>query len=223
MYPFGLVYPSTETKEQSDLEMARLKRVGDKYKADYAANYREFRCEESEVPDAKIFEIDVDEGKPLVLPGALQLCLKLGKAIPLEAERLVFRTESRYVLKSASGKELARAESKLTETNQGSSRVIYCAASQSMLVDEVLSGVGDVSRRIAFVPDSDEKSSGTGDAVTRWRFFYVYVPLRQDIGEGHIGHILSISDGYIYVETDGVFYAFPIKEFVESKLEFSVG
>lgn len=223
MYPFGLVYPSAETKKQSDLEIARLKRVGDKYKADYAAKYRQFRCEESDVPDAKIFEIDVDEGRSAALPGGIQLTLKLGKAVPLEAERLVFRTESRYVLKNAFGKELARAESMITGSNQGSSRVIYCAASRSMLVDENLSGAGDMSRRIAFVPDSEEKISGTAGAVAGWRFIYVYVPLRQDLGEGHIGHILSISDGYIYVETDGVFYAFPIKEFVESKLEFSVG
>lgn len=223
MYPFGLVYPSTETKEQSELEIARLKRVSDKFKAEYAAKYRQFRCEESAVPGATIFEIDVDEGTPVALPGGLQLCLKLGEAVPLEAERLVFRTESRYVLKNAAGKELARAESMITRSNQGSSRVIYCAASRSMLVDENLSGAGDMSRRIAFVPDSEEKISGTADAAASWRFIYVYVPLRQDIGEGHIGHILSISDGYIYVETDGLFYAFPIRDFVESKLEFSVG
>lgn len=223
VYPFGLVYPSTETKDQADLEMARLKRVVEKYKADYAANYREFRCGKSEVPHAKTFDIDVDEGKPVELPDAIRLHLKLGKAIPLDERRQVFRTESRYVVKSASGKELACAESMITGSNQGSSRVIYCAASRSMLVDENLSGVGDMSRRIAFVPDSDEKSSGAADAVIRWRCIYVYVPRRQDLGEGHIGHILSISDGKIYVETDGVYYAFPIKEFIESKLEFSVG
>jgi hypothetical protein len=91
-----------------------------------------------------------------------------------------------------------------------------------MLLDETLSGAGDISRRIAFVPDSEEKIQGMEGAET-WRAFYVYVPLRQDTGEGHIGHILSISNGKFYVETDGVFYAFPIKDFVESKLEFSVG
>jgi hypothetical protein len=222
MYPFGLVYPSSETKEQSDRRLAHEKRVSDKYKADYAAKYREFRCEENEVPAAKIFELDTGQVKPVMLPDALQLCLRLGKATPIESERLVFRTESRYVLKNASGKELARGESMITGPNQGSSRVIYCAASRSMLLDETLSGAGDISRRIAFVPDSEEKIQGMEGAET-WRAFYVYVPLRQDTGEGHIGHILSISNGKFYVETDGVFYAFPIKDFVESKLEFSVG
>jgi hypothetical protein len=202
--------------------MARMQKVSEGFRADYAARWSAFRCDKSEVPDAKVFKIDADETKPVMLPDAFQLCLKLGKAIPLEAEHLVFRTESRYILKDASNKELARGESKLTESNQGSTRVIYCATSRSMLVDEELSGVGDVSRHIAFVPDAEEKTPGRGDGVA-WRVFYVRVPLRQDIGEGHIGHILSISDGKIYVETDGVFYAFPIKELVESKLEFSVG
>ncbi len=223
MSPVGPIYPSGETKEQSDQGIARLKHVVDKFRADYAAKYREFRCEERDVPAAKIFEVDTDKLIPVMLPDALRLRLRLGKAIPIETERLVFRTESRYLLINASGKELARAESKITGSNQGSSRVIYCAASRSILVDENLSGAGDTTRRIAFVPDSEEKISGAGDAVARWRVFYVYVPLRQDIGEGYIGHILSISDGKIYVETDGVYYAFPIKEFVESNLEFSVG
>ena len=222
MSPVDPIYPSSKTNEHSDLAMERLKQVVDRYKADYAANYREFRCEESAVPAAKIFEMDTDKLAPVLLPDALRLHLRLGKAIPIETERLVFRTESRYVLKNASGKELARGESMITESNQGGSRVIYCAASRSMLVDETLSGAGDMSRRIAFVPDLEEKNQEMGDEVA-WRVFYVHVPLRQDIGEGHIGHILSISKGKIYVETDGVFYAFPIKEFVESKLEFSVG
>jgi len=222
MYPFGLVYPSSETKEQSDRRLAHEKRVMDKYEAEYATKYREFRCEEREVPAAKIFEMDMDKAMSVMLPDDLRLRLRLGKAIPLESERLMFRTESRYVLKNASGEELARGESMITGPNQGSSRVIYCAASRSMLLDETLSGAGDISRRIAFVLDSEEKIQGMEGAET-WRVFYVYVPLRQDIGEGHIGHILSISNGKIYVETDGVFYAFPIKEFVESKLEFSVG
>ena len=224
VYPFGLVYPSSETKKQSDKRLAREINLSEKYRAEYFSRWAAYRCDKSEVPDAKIHEIDFDHLKPIILSTDLQLILKLGKAIKVDAERLRFRTESRYILKNAANKELVRGESKITGLGDGDARVIYSSSSKCVLVDEELSGVGDVVRHIAFVPLPDVGNSNEYNHPVHCEAFYVRLPTRGQIGEGSFyGHILSITTEKIYVETDGVFYAFTIKDFIDSTLEFSIG
>jgi len=223
-HPVGLVYPSSETKEQTDQRLAREINLSEKYKADYFNRWAAYTCDKSEIPDAQTYKIDFDHLKPILLSRDLQLILKLGRAVKVDAERLRFRTESRHILKNAFNKELARGESKITGLGQGSARVIHNPSSKCVLVDEELSGVGDVVRHIVFVRLLDMGNSAASNALVVWKAFYVNLPVRGQIGEGSFhGHILSITPEKIYVETDGIFYAFTIKDFIDSTLEFSMG
>ena len=224
MYSFGLVYPSAETKKQTDQHLAHETNLRAKYRIDYFNRWAAYRCDKNEIPDAQTYKIEFDYLKPILLSSDLQLILKLGEAVKVDAERLRFRTESRYILKNASNKELVRGESKITGPGDGDARVIYSASTKCVLIDEELSGVGDVVRHIAFVPLPDVGNSNEYNDPVHWAAFYVRLPTRGQIGEGSFhGHILAISPEKIYVETDGVFYAFTIKNFIDSKLEFSIG
>jgi hypothetical protein len=204
--------------------LAREINLNEKYRAEYFSRWAAYRCDKNVVPDAKTHEIDFDHLKPIILSKDLQLILKLGKAVKVNAERLRFRTESRYILKNDANKELVRGESKITGPSDGDARVIYSASTKCVLVDEELSGVGDVVRYIAFVPLPNVGNSNEYNDPVHWEAFYVRLPTRGQIGEGSFhGHISAITPEKIYVETDGVFYAFTIKDFIDSTLEFSIG
>lgn len=190
--------------------------LSEKYREDYARRWTAFRCEKSGVPAADIHTLGDDVPKPSwLLSGELQLSLKFGKAYAARRAPERWRTESRYVLRILGGRELGRAESLLTGPHQGMVKVVYCPASGCVLIEESLSGAGNPMRHLVFERDA---------ITSNWTVHYLELPRRQTpFDETVVGHVLSVANGKVYVETDGLYYAFPIGEHLARTLEFMVG
>ncbi len=207
----GTSLSKSSSLSQSTPEVA----LNEKLRQDYARRWAVFRCEKSDVPAAEIHPVEDDLLKPLVVSNGLELVLKFGKAVIARTTPERWRTESRYVLRTSVGGELGRAESMLTEPYQGKIKVLYCPSSGCVLVQEELSGAGDPTRHIVFERDA---------ASSDWQVHYVELPRRRTpFDETLVGHVLSVANGKVYVETDGLYYAFPIRECLATTLEFSVG
>ncbi len=123
---------------------------------------------------------------------------------------------------------MARAEGLLTKSSDGevmgTSTIQYTEATHEVLVEEFIGGAGARYRHIAFIPELGS-APGKDALPSKWRTVYVDLPSHVLIGSelGEIGTVHGILNGNIYVEMDGQFYAFPVDDFVEKTLEFTVG
>lgn len=216
-------------------EGERLKGLSDRYSAEYAARYGAYRCETPGLPVIKSYKpgtndnygIDASKLRPIGLAPGIIIRLQLGEARRVNGRNDTFRTNTRYILE-VSGKEMERAESLLSKHSDGevmgSSEIKFSESTHEVLVEDFIGGAGARYRHIAFLPEV--KSPAAKNALpAKWRMVYVDLPSQSGIGSdcGIIGKVHGILNGKIYVEMDGQFYAFPVDEFVEEKLEFTVG
>lgn len=231
--------PPLSEWQQENLRQAkegeRLKAVSEKYRAEYATRYAAYRCQNPGLPVIKSYKlptndnygVDASKLSPIELAPSIVLRVQLGKAIRVNGRDDTFRTNTRYILK-VSGKEMGRAESLLTWNGEGevmgSSKITFSETTREVLIEDFRGGAGARYRHIAFIPEV--RTTPAKDVLpAKWRIVYVDLPSQTDIGSdcGIIGKIHGLLNGKIYVEMDGQFYAFPVDEFVEEKLEFNVG
>ena len=156
----------------------------------------------------------------LLRTAGLELELKLGKDTPATSGKNGWRTFSRYVLKTSTGRKLAEAESLLSnyegsEGNLGVS-VFSDAAKRTVVIMEHRYGTGP--RYILF--NAPTETAGTVRCVD--------VPLRveADLSPMHLSlpNILGIREGNIFLQEDGAIFVFPLNRLKEvTQLEFTLG
>ncbi|WP_395747118.1 hypothetical protein [Prosthecobacter sp.] len=195
------------------------------YKAEYASKHAMYRCDQSELPAVQIHPFNTKRICPLALSRGLVLRLKLGRKIE-KPGATSYRTMSKYVLSTAAGNELARAESMMckleSEGCDGEIKVLFTPSENCVLVEEETFGAGSTIRHVVFIPAAVQKS---GQAPLAWRAFHLDLPERGfGVGEGeHVGTVHGIAGGKIFVEMDDAFYAFPLEKFVTTELGVSNG
>ncbi len=148
----------------------------------------------------------------------MTLKLKLGKATHADGSPYgPTRTASRYQL-LWDGKLVAEAESLFSTGNEGSheNRIFYCPKDHTVVVFDDL--CWSTKRFCVF-----EKPNSPGANLT-WKVKYFTVP-DQPTGQPlpDLAKILGVGNGRIYMEFDGQPYALPFDDFIETKLEFTVG
>ncbi len=230
--------PLSEWQQESlrlTKEGERQAGLNNKYRANYAAKYAAYRCENPGLPVIKSYKLPFDEHhgidaskwRPIELAHGIVVRTQLGKAIRVNSRNDTFRTNTRHILE-VSGKETGRAESLLSREGDGevmgSSEITFSETSHEVLIEDFIGGAGARYRHIAFIPEQGSAMNKDG-VPTRWRRVYVDLPSHVLVGSdlGEIGKIHGVLNGKIYVEMDGHFYAFPVDDFVEEKLEFTVG
>lgn len=230
--------PLTEWQQESlrlEKERKRLTELSNVYRTQYAARYAAYRCENPGLPAVASHQLPLDDNHsvhvsklcPIELAHGIVFRTQLGKAIRVGDRNDTFRTKTRHILEVA-GKEVGRAESLLTWEGSGevmgSSKIIFTETTNEVLVEEFIGGAGARYRHIAFMPVLTG-ASDTSAPQAKWRMVYVHLPSQTDIGSdcGILGKIHGLLNGKIYVEIDRQFYAFPVEDFVETKLEFTVG
>lgn len=227
--PFTDLPPSTsESREQSERRLKHEREIDDRYKAEYAEKYGSWRCDRSDLPMVQTFDIK-DGTSVLALSPTLHLRLRFGKMLDPDGDHRDFRTETRYILFALPEKRLGEAEGKLTDEGQdtqspnGVLKVRFTPDTQAVEIDEVFSGVGESFRQIVFLPTSGSPADANG-VPARWQTYHLALPLRQAMWENSDpGRIQGVSNGKIYVEVDGNFYAFPVEKFAVKDLRFQAG
>lgn len=227
--PFADLPLSTpESREQSDLRLKHEREIDDRYEAEYAEKYKPWRCDRSELPVVKTFDVK-DGTSVLALSDTLHLRLRFGKWLDPEKDWRDFRSETRYVLFTPPAKKLGEAEGKLSDGGQGtqspygSLHIRFTPDGQCVEMDEEFSGVGDSFRQIVFLPKAGSPLDTNG-IPRRWQTYVLELPLRQVIWDNsHPGRIHGVSKGKIYVEVDANFYAFPVEKFAVTDLRFQAG
>lgn len=224
----GPAYPIPESSEQSERRLKNEREIDERYKAEYAEKYKPWRCDRSELPVVKTFDVE-DGTSVLALSQTLRLKLRFGRWLDPEHDHRDFRSETRYLLFTPSARKLAEAEGKLSDEGEGTQspcgtlRVRFTQDTQSVELDEEFSGVGDSFRQIVFIPKAGSPLDANGVPM-RWQTYHLHLPLRQVIwDQSHPGHIHGVSHGKIYVEVDGNYYAFPVGKFAVTDLRFQAG
>ena len=226
-------YQQESLRQQKEAE--RLTAISNKYRAQYAAKYAAYRCEKPGLPVVSSHKfplndnhsIDVSKLRPIELVPGIAVRTRLGEVIRLKGRGGPLRTGTRHIVEVA-GKEVGRAAGLLTlygdSEASGSSSIIFSTDTREILIEDFIGGAGARYRHMAFMPDLG--STQTKDALPiKWRMVYVDLPSQTDIGSdcGILGKIHGLLNGKIYVEMDNQFYAFPVDDFVEETLEFSMG
>ncbi|HBJ85081.1 MAG TPA: hypothetical protein DDZ88_14660 [Verrucomicrobiales bacterium] len=201
----------------------------EKARADYAKEHTEFRCEKTAIPTKfVVFPFDQGKSTTLMVSPSLRLRLKLGKFIDIPGT-YTRRSESNYILSSASGNELGLAESMMCKVDDGIGfgeiRVVLNPLENSVIIEEATGGAGACTRHIVFVPKPGSNVRN-GGRKEDWQTFHVSLPIRS-VGPGYegdsIGRVFGLSGRKIYLEMDGVFYAFPLEKVVTTELGVSTG
>ncbi|MCF7787992.1 MAG: hypothetical protein K9N47_17860 [Prosthecobacter sp.] len=191
-------------------------------KAEFVDRYKRYRCAENEVPFVEESQGPGDRFKSMAVGEHLVLKLELGKLIHVNGDSSgPMRTKSRYRL-FWDGKQVGEAESLFSTTHVGEGsvepRFYYNAECQSLLVFEELAWT--TKRCIVF-----ERSKQTTSSE-KWTVKYIWRPCRPrhylSANSDH-GRIRGIGNGKLYLEMDGLLYAFPFDDFLLKKLEFTVG
>ena len=196
--------------------------VGDEnVKAEFAERYERYRCVENEVPFVEESKGPGDGFRSMQFGEHLVLKLKLSELIHVNRDASgPMRTKSRYHL-FWDGKQIGEAESLFSTTAGYGSlepRFFYNSECHSLLIFEELEWT--TKRHIIF-----ERSKQTAQSE-KWTVKYIWTPSRP---RHHLsatyeeGRIRAIGNGKLYLEMDGRLYAFPFDDFLETKLEFTVG
>lgn len=197
------------------------------YRTRYATDHAAYRCDRSEFPVVQVHSFTLRQFKPMTLSPQLKLRLELGRRID-QPGTYTYRTGSSYILSSTSGKELSRAESMLLKDGAAESnepiKVVFTPAENYVLVEEENFGAGGSTRHVVFMP-STTSAARPDKAPVVWQALHLDLPARDTgVGESdHIGTVGGVSGGKIYVEMDGLFYAFPLAKFVTTSLGVSNG
>lgn len=217
-----------ESWEQSERRLKYERDIDARYEAEYAEKYKPWRCNSSELPVVRTFDVQ-DGTSVLALSPTLHLRLRFGKWIDPEHDYRDFRSETRYVLFTPPAKTLGEAEGKLSDGGQGTQspcgelHVRFTADTLCVEMDEEFSGVGDRFRQIVFLPKAGAPVDANG-IPRRWQTYHLHLPMRRVIWDNdHPGRIHGVSSGKIYVEVDGNFYAFPVEKFAVKDLRFQAG
>lgn len=217
-----------ESLEASELRLKRERETDEGYAASYAKAHAPWRCERGDLPIVTTFEIEDDTPK-VVLGRGLHLEIRLGKWLDPDKDHRDFRSETRYVLRSGSGAKLGEAEGKLSfwgnhnHSPTDRLRIRFAPDTRCVQIEEAFSGVGDRFRQIVFQPKAGIPPDSNG-VPTRWQTLHLELPLRQAMWENSDpGRIHGASNGKIYAEVDGQFYAFPVEKFVVTDLSFQAG
>lgn len=217
---------STSNDKISDLEWQRLQeplRQENQAKAEFAARYQSYRCEEVDVPAAELSEGPGTKFRSMQFGDHLTLKLKLGKLIHLNGDENggPTRTESRYEL-YWDGKLMAKAESLFSRRDETfaedtGTTFAYDPSSQCLLVYEDLGWT--TTRYIAF------EYSGTPDEPSNWTAKHLKLPARDRAGGPTVerGRLRSFGNGKAYLEMDDQWYAFPVDDFLVANLAFTIG
>lgn len=151
----------------------------------------------------------------------LVLKLELGKLVHVNGHASgPMRTKSRYRL-FWNGKQVGEAESLFSTTagyDSPGPRFYYNAERQSLLVFEELEWT--TKRCIVFDKGLESTSP------EKWTVKYVQPPSRSRAylsPNTEDGRIRGIDSGKLYLEMDELLYAFPFDDFLETKLDFTVG
>lgn len=195
----------------------------EKLKREFAAHYKSYRCNESDVPASEHLAAPGAKFRSMHFGDHLVLKLKLGKLIYGTGDRHggPMRTESRYEL-YWDGKLVSTAESLFSHQDALSEESLtttfaYHPATQSLLVFEELEW--STERYIAFEP------TGSPAESSNWTVKHFELPARPIYGgsASHRGHLRGFRHGKIYLEMDGLVYAFPVSDFLVKDLAFTVG
>lgn len=217
--------PPKSADQNSDLPNSPARLAA--YRARYATEYAAYRCDYIEFPTVQIHSFTLRQFKPMALSPQLNLRLVLGRRID-QPGTYTYRTGSSYILSSAPGKELSRAESMLLREGAAESNepieVIFTPAENYVLIQEENFGAGGSKRHVVFMP-SIASWSRPDDAPVVWQALHLDLPARVTGvgGDDHIGSVGGVSGGKIYVEMDGLFYAFPLDKFATTSLGVSNG
>jgi hypothetical protein len=158
----------------------------------------------------------------------LNVQLRLGRAIEIPGT-YTYRTESVFVLSNADGKQLAAGASMMClgngDASDGDLEVLFSPAENSVLIQEETFGAGSSVRHITFIPKPGV-SLFKGGKTLDWQVMHLDLPARSH-GFGdesdHVGRVLGLGARKVYVEMDGVYYAFPVEEVVTTDLGISNG
>ena len=217
-----------EAREQTDRMIRQQREVVDREKQLYANKYAAFRCDSGVMSPLQKLTYDQHRIKSLSLSPLLSLRLRLGKYVELPGSN-TYRTESEFVLSSADGKQLAAGESMMClgngEPSDGDLEVLFNPAEKSVLIQEETFGAGSSVRHIAFIPKPGADVRNGGKSAD-WQVMHLDLP-RRSHGAGdesdHIGRVFGLSSRKVYVEMDGIHYAFPVEEVVTTELGISNG
>lgn len=190
-------------------------------KAEFVERYKFYRCAESEVPVIEESQGSGERLRAMQFGEHLVLKLELGKLVCGNGDTSgPMRTKSRYRL-FWDGKQVGEAES-LFSTKAGydspEPQFFYNSESQSLLIFEELTW--STKRCIIFEGSLDSNAS------KKCMVKYVRPPARPRhylSANSEDGRIRGIGNGKLYLEMDGLLYAFPFNDFLETKLEFTVG
>ncbi|MDZ4401311.1 hypothetical protein [Prosthecobacter sp.] len=209
-------YKAEQARAQTEIQ--RLKEGDRQAKAHFLERYRRYQCSREDVPQTDESKGPGHRFKSMQLGDHLALKLKLGKAT--YADGLPYgptRTASRYQL-FWDGKLVGEAESLFSTGNEDSSvnRIFYCPKDHTVVVFDDLCW----STRRFFVFAQSSKP----DRTPKWTTKYFVVPDPPSNGPSpDMAEILGVGNGCIYMEVDGQPYAFPFDDFIQTKLEFTVG
>ena len=194
----------------------------------YAKEHGAFRCALEAAPLVDRHDYDQKHIKTLSLSRFLNLRLRLGKSVEIPGT-YTYRTESEIILSTTDGKRLAAGESMMClgngEASDGDLQVLFNPAENSVLIQEETFGAGSSVRHIAFIPKPGVHIENGGKPLD-WQVMHLDLPPRShglgDEGD-HVGRVLGLAGRKVYVEMDGVCYAFPVEEVVTTDLGISNG
>lgn len=217
-----------EAREQTERMLNQQREAVDREKQRYANEYAAFRCDPGAMPPVQKLTYDQHRIKSLTLSPLLSLRLRLGKSVEIPGAH-TYRTESDFGLFTASGRQLAVGESMMClwdeAASDGDLEVLFNPAEKSVLIQEETVGAGSSVRHIAFIPKPGADVRDGGKSAD-WQVMHLDLPQRSH-GAGdesdHIGRVFGLSSRKVYVEMDGVHYAFPVEEVVTTELGISNG
>jgi hypothetical protein len=201
-------------------EITRMRELEERCRAEFQEKYKQYVCRETDVPDMQEASGPGDQFKSMQFGDHLVVKLKLGDAIRADGSLYgPTRTKSRYQLYWDS-KRVAEAESlfslPLLDDESDQSRFFYNPADHTLVVLDDL--CWSTQRFCVF-----ERVIKPG-SETQWAVKYFWVPDKpssQPLPE--MGRVVGVGNGNIYMLLNCNYYAFPFRDFLVQKLEFTIG
>lgn len=207
---------ATTRREARDLDFERMQKTEAQIVAEFRAKYARFGVEASELRGFGVRKGVSLGSKGVELDGGMKLELRLGDRVNVGNGH---RSGSRYRLRSGKGALLAEAESAFAKqdlpvTKPKADLFLDAVHPELLLFEEQC---WTVQRYILF--------RRRGADSTSWEAVYLRVPKRDSAnGIADEPHVLGLWEHRIFVEQDGMIYAFPVDELPrEQNLVYSIG